>query len=286
MNIGSARQTLIAEAGANHVSLSAAGSTASVLVAGRGQSLLLLHGFNAAGGLVWWPVFPTLSENFRVVAPDLPGLGESEALQGRLSAARVVEWLENVIGECCVGPAVLVATSMGAAFGLRFAVSHPEMLQRLILTDAQGLAPFRPPLGFFLAANLNSLRPSQATARRLTRYVIHNREHVRPLHGPVFDTFLAYMISRGGRAEVKRAMRGFGTRANARPVQETALAGLDLPVGLIWGRHDRPFPVSIAEDASSRFGWPLKVIEDAGHLPYVEQPHGFTAALNSLLRDD
>jgi pimeloyl-ACP methyl ester carboxylesterase len=155
---------------------------------------------------VWWPVFPTPSENYSVVAPDLPGLGKSEALHGRLSAARVVDWLEDVIGECCDGPVVLVATSMGGAFGLRFAVSHPEMLQRLILTDAQGLAPFRPPLGFFIAANLNTLRPSQRTMRRLTRYVIHDQEHVRRLHGAAFDSFLAYMISRGGRAEVRQAM--------------------------------------------------------------------------------
>ncbi len=281
-NSGSARQMLINGAGAKQVSVSAVQSTSSMLVAGTGRPLLLLHGFNAAASLVWWPVFRALSENFRVVAPDLPGLGESEALPGPPSASRVVGWLGDVIEECCDGPVTLVATSLSGGFGLRFAAAHPDRVRGLILTDSQGLAPFRPPPGFLIATTLNRLRPSQATAGRLVRYVIHDQDDVRRIHGPLWDVFISYMVSQTGRGEVRRAMSGFATRAVTRPVPVALLEDIEPPVGLIWGWHDRPFPISIAKEVSSQFGWPLEVIDDAGHLPYIEQPSTFVNAVNAL----
>lgn len=279
---GSARQTLISEAGVNELSVSAGGTTTSVLTAGLGKPLLLLHGLTPAGGLVWWPVFRALSRMYKVVAPDLPGLGESQALRGRLTAARIVEWLGEVIEECCDESVTLVATSLAGGFGLRLAAAQPGRVRNLILTDAQGLALFRPPPGFLVATTHSRLRPTSASVKHLVRYVIHDQEQVRRLHAPLWDAFLGYMISQAGRREVRRAMGGFATRANARPIPETTLQGLEPPVGLIWGRHDRPFPISIAEDVNARFGWPLEVIEDAGHLPYIEHPSKFTDAIEAL----
>jgi pimeloyl-ACP methyl ester carboxylesterase len=57
---------------------------------------------------------------------------------------------------------------------------------------------------------------------------------------------------------------------------------------LLWGRHDRMAPLRLAERASSRFGWPLFVIDDSGHVPFVEQPDAFLEALGKAMepRDD
>lgn len=279
---GSARRLLINAAGAHEVSVTATGSTSSALVAGNGKPLLLLHGFNAAGGLVWWPAFPALSLKFRVVAPDLPGLGESKAPEHRPSPPLVADWLSDVVGELFDEPITMVATSLSGGFGLLFAAHHPERLRSLILTDTQGLAPFRPPLGFLVATTLNRLRSNPSAMRRLTRYLIHDQEHVRRLHGARWDLFLSYMVSQIGRREVRKAMAGYASRSVARPVPKSLLQAIRLPVGLIWGRHDQPFPISIAEEAASRYGWPLEVIEGAGHLPYMEQPSSFTSAVQAL----
>jgi pimeloyl-ACP methyl ester carboxylesterase len=127
-NTGSARQMLIEAAGVQEVSVAAAGTTSSALVTGSGVPLLLLHGFNAAGSLVWWPVFSGLAANHRVVAPDLPGLGESEAFNRPPSPSLVSEWLDDVVEECFDDPITLVATSLSGGFGLRFAAAHPKTL--------------------------------------------------------------------------------------------------------------------------------------------------------------
>lgn len=272
---------LIEAAGADVASFSAAGSTTSALVVGSGRPLLLLHGLNAAGGLAWWPVFSALAEHYRVCAPDLPGLGVSEPLDGRPDSDRLVHWLSAVMRAFHSEPVVLVATSMGGAFALRLAATHSERVRALIVTDTAGLAPFRPPPGFIVATRLNALRPSEAALSRIVRYVIHDQEHVRQLHGPLWDIFGGYMVAQAGRQTVRQTMRGLASRTNARPVPGASLVSIDVPVGMIWGRHDRPFPLSIAESAKVRFGWPLSIIEDAGHLPYIERPTRFVQAVEA-----
>lgn len=97
----SGRESLIDATGAREVTISAGGSTTSALSSREGEHLVLFHGFNAAASLVWWPVIPALSKDFKMVAPDFAGLSESEALQGPPDTSHVVEWLKGVIGNCC-----------------------------------------------------------------------------------------------------------------------------------------------------------------------------------------
>jgi pimeloyl-ACP methyl ester carboxylesterase len=54
-----------------------------------------------------------------------------------------------------------------------------------------------------------------------------------------------------------------------------------VPTTLIWGRHDLATPLAVAEAASARYGWPLRVIEDAAGNPGMEQPEAFLQALRS-----
>jgi pimeloyl-ACP methyl ester carboxylesterase len=63
------------------------------------------------------------------------------------------------------------------------------------------------------------------------------------------------------------------------------LARIAVPTTLIWGRHDRATPLSVAEAASSRYGWPLHVIENANDDPPVEQPEALLRVLRAALGD-
>ena len=73
-------------------------------------------------------------------------------------------------------------------------------------------------------------------------------------------------------------------KAGMRQIAETELQSIHVPVNLIWGRHDRMIPLRIAESAHTTFGWPLHVIEDAGHVPHIEQPDAFLQALAASVR--
>jgi len=81
------------------------------------------------------------------------------------------------------------------------------------------------------------------------------------------------------RAANRRLLRELGTRT----IPSEQLAGIAVPTTLVWGRQDRVMRLRIAEEASARYGWPLHVVEDAGHL-VIERPAAFRAALAAALQ--
>ena len=72
-------------------------------------------------------------------------------------------------------------------------------------------------------------------------------------------------------------------RVAARRIPQEQLAGMTVPVALIWGTGDRLMRFKIAEGASERFGWRLYPIEDCGHGPHIERPGTFVDALGMAM---
>ena len=69
---------------------------------------------------------------------------------------------------------------------------------------------------------------------------------------------------------VKRTMRRLINRGK-KQVPEAELRRITVPTSLIWGSHDRFIPLKVAEWASARLEWPLRVIDEAGHVPHIER---------------
>ena len=82
---------------------------------------------------------------------------------------------------------------------------------------------------------------------------------------------------------MKRTMRSL-IRGGTRRIPDNDLRRIDAPVALITGRHDRFVPLALTAGASGRLGWPLRVIDDAGHVPHIERPEAFIAELQTALR--
>lgn len=77
---------------------------------------------------------------------------------------------------------------------------------------------------------------------------------------------------------VKSTMRRLIRTATKR-IPDTELRRIDVPATLIWGSHDRFVPLTLAEGASERLGWPLRVIDEVGHVPHIERSEAFLEAL-------
>ena len=254
------------------------GLTTSVLEGGDGPPLVLLHGGIQAGGVIWWRVLPRLATTYRVVVPDLPGLGESQPA-AHLDARTVAAWLDRLIEMSCgEEQPILVAHSTPGALAARFAVEHGARLRRLVLVDAAGLAPFRPSPGLLLALLRSVLRPTIGSFEGLMGRVMHDLDRVRQQEDGRWQALARYAVSRAARPSAKRAMRQVA-RAGTRAIPHDQLRGIAVPTALLWGSHDRLLPLPIAQAASATLGWSLHVIDDAGHLPHVEQPDAFLAAL-------
>jgi pimeloyl-ACP methyl ester carboxylesterase len=88
-----------------------AGVSTAVLEGGDGPPIVLPQGEFAA---VWMRVIPELVTTHRLIAPDLPGLGASEASDGAPYAGITLTWLGELIEQTCAIPPVLVGKGFAA----------------------------------------------------------------------------------------------------------------------------------------------------------------------------
>jgi pimeloyl-ACP methyl ester carboxylesterase len=276
-----ARRRLLAGAPVTERRLDLAGVSTAVLEGGDGPPVVLLHGQGGWSGM-WLPVIAELVTTHRVVAPDLPGLGASEVPGGPPDAVGVLAWLDALIQRTCPAPPALVGASLGGSIAARFAIAHPDRLSRLVLLGAGSLARFRPAPGVVLALIRFVARPNERTQRGFLRQVAVDPARVRALLGERWEASQAYLLELARtpsvRAANRRLLRELGTKA----IPPHELARIGVPTSLIWGRHDRVMRLRIAEAASVRYGWPLHVIEDAGHFS-LEQPEASREALQVAL---
>jgi pimeloyl-ACP methyl ester carboxylesterase len=278
-----ARRRLLAGAPVAERRLDLAGVSTALLEAGDGPPLVLLHGQGGWAGM-WLPVIPELAATYRVVAPDLPGLGASAVPGGPPDGARVLAWLDALIQRTCPTPPALVGASLGASIAARFAIAQPDRLARLVLVGAGSLDRFRPAPGVALALVRFIARPSRRTQAGFLRQVAVDPARVRALLGERWEASQAYQLNRARTRSVRAANRRLLRELGTKPIPPRELAGITVPTSLIWGRQDRVMRLRIAEAASARYGWPLHVIEDAGHFS-IEQPQAFRAALRAALGD-
>lgn len=93
--------------------LDIAGVSTWLLEGGDGAPLVLLHGQGGFAAM-WGGIIPHLVGNHRVIAPDLPGLGQSEVKAGPPGADTVLKWLGELIEQTCATPPVLVGPRSAA----------------------------------------------------------------------------------------------------------------------------------------------------------------------------
>jgi pimeloyl-ACP methyl ester carboxylesterase len=278
------RERLLKDLPVTERRLDLAGVSTSLLEGGEGPPLVLLHGQGTFAAAAWMSVIPELVRTNHVVAPDLPGLGASEVREGPPSADTVLAWLSELINKTCDTPPVVVAISLGGQVAARFAADYGERLAQLVLVDTPGLVGrARPAPGALLVLIRHSARPSERSALRLLGYATFDPERVRQQTGERWEPFLAYMLDRARTPSVRKANRRLMREFLLRQMLREDLARISVPTTLIWGRHDRIAPLRAAEEASARYGWPLQVIEDAGHLSPREQPEAFVRALRAAL---
>ena len=276
-----ARERLLAGIPLTERRLELMGASTTWLEGGDGPPMVLLHGGIETGGVYWAPVMSRLAESSRLVVPDVPGLGESEPV-ARLNDVIFAEWFAALLRLTCAEQPTLLAHSLLGSLAARFATKHDDLLRGLVLYGAPGIGHYRMPLGLLVTAIRFELKPSERSNARFADWAFLDPDRTRRRDPQWYDAFMAYGLSRGRVPHVKRTMRQL-IKAGTKKIADAELQRVAIPTALIWGRHDRMAPLRIAELASAKFGWPLHVVEDTGHVPHIERPEAFLGALEAAV---
>lgn len=259
-----------------------AGFSTALLEGGTGTPVVLLHGPGQYAAK-WFVNLPALVRDYHVIAPDLPGHGETVLTDGAVTAGQVLEWLDDFIDSTCDTPPVIVGHVIGGAIAMRYAATHADRIRQLILVDTLGLAPFQPEPEFAHALMSFVTQPGEATHDALWEGCAYDLGKLRTKLGARWEAMKTYNIDRALVPELQQQQQALMQEFGFAPVAQAELAAIRTPTHVIWGRHDRATPLAVAQSAAQRYGWTLAIIEGANDDPAIEQPEAFAKVLRQVI---
>lgn len=275
------REQLVASLPVRERRLTLNGVGTAVLEGGEGKPMVLLHGPGAYAAQ-FLEVIPELVKTHRVIAPDLPGHGASDFFDGDLLPERVNGWLDDLVECTCTEAPVLVGYTLGGAIGARYAADHGRRIASLVLVDALGLVQFQPTPEFGAALGAFLAHPDESTHDALWEQCALDYGALQQRIGPRWSLIRHYTLDRAGRPGGMAAVAAWMERVGAPALPHSVLERIRVPCVLVWGREDRATPLSVAQEAQARYGWPLHVIDGAGDDPTIEKPREFLHVLRGL----
>jgi pimeloyl-ACP methyl ester carboxylesterase len=247
--------------------------------AGEGPALVLLHGGFGISSSMWRPQLDRLSDEFTVVAWDMPGCGHSSDPPEGFGASDYVDCLVEFIKALGLERPHVLGLSFGGVLALELFRWHPTVPRSLVLASAY-------------AGWVGSL-PAEVVEQRLQRALreadLPPEQWVRG-YIPGFFTEaaptelieeMAAMMSEPHPAGLKAIALAFG-KADLRDV----LPRIDVPTLLLYGDKDVRSPLNVAEDLHAQIpGSTLVVMPGIGHVSNMEAPERFNAEVRNFLRE-
>jgi pimeloyl-ACP methyl ester carboxylesterase len=105
------------------------------LTAGKGPAVILLHGYTQTSRM-WRPIIPLLAQKFTVIAPDLPGIGDSEIPKSGLDMKSAATSIHALVKSLGIQKARVVGHDIGLMVAYAYAAQYPTEVEKLVEMDA------------------------------------------------------------------------------------------------------------------------------------------------------
>jgi 3-oxoadipate enol-lactonase len=251
-----------------------ANGTVNAAQSGKGPPLFLFHSL-LSDRASYDAIVPRLSESFRVIVPELPGFGQSEAVLGGFAgvADRMAEAVKDGAGG---DAAIVLGNGYGGFVALQMAIRHPDIAAQLILADCgaafseEGRQAFRNMAAASRAKGLSAI--TDVAMRRLFA------PEFQAQHPDLMaDRREAFLRTDG---EVFRAACNELAELDLRP----ELGKVRVPVLVLVGEHDEATPPPMSVELAA--GLPnahLEIIPGCAHVPQLQAPDRFLDAIGDFL---
>jgi 2-hydroxy-6-oxonona-2,4-dienedioate hydrolase len=251
------------------------GQNISYIEAGQGPAVILLHGLGGSKEN-WLANVAALASKYHVYALDQLGFGHSDKPLVDYKIATWTDFLQGFMQSQNIPKAAVVGSSLGGWIATEFAVQHPEMVDKLVLVDAAGLAGKIPGFPADIGIDLN---PSTIAAwRTMLESIFYDKSGVTDELAT--QLFINRMRNHDGYT-IERALAGFAARPQ---LEDDKLKSIHAPTLVVWGRNDELISVDRAEKFGSGIaGAKVVVFEQCGHVPPVEKADEFNRTLLEFL---
>ncbi|WP_082983271.1 alpha/beta fold hydrolase [Mycobacterium sp. 1423905.2] len=252
---------------------------------GTGEVLLLIHGMGGNSNN-WRKMIPALSKNYRVIAPDLLGHGQTAKPRGDYSLGAFAVWLRDFLDALGIPRVTVIGHSLGGGIAMQFTHQHRDYCERLILLSSGGLGG-----EVNRALRLCSLPGSEYVLQvAASKPVITARKAISALKNADRDlsehweahTALANPENRQAFLRTLRAV--VDRRGQAVCALNRLHANANVPVMIISGDQDRVIPIAHAYAAHQAMPHSrLHILAGVSHHPHTERPDAVASLIDDFV---
>jgi len=246
---------------------------------GDGEPVVFCHGIPTSSFL-WRDVATDLADDYRVIAPDMVGYGNSAQHDGFDRSIRTQErMLSGLLDQLDVDPVTFVGHDLGGGVGLRYAVHQPDAVDRLVLSNAvcYDSWPIEAIVDLGLPSTIDSMSVDdlQGTLDGMFR---------EGVVGEANDAFVAGMkapwASETGRISLSRC----AIATNTNHTTEVDPGEVDARTLLLWGADDEFQPIKYAERLEADISdAELVGLDEANHWVIEDRPEAYREELRAFL---
>ncbi len=244
------------------------------------ETLVFLHGFGGGSSAYEWSkVYPAFASEYKIIAPDLIGWGNSEHPERNYQIEDYLTTIGEFLAQISSIPVTVVASSLTAAFTIRLAIARPELFKSLILTTPAGLADFGSDYSRSFFAQLIStpildrlLYSTGVATSNGIRSFLEQRQFARPSR--VYEEIVDAYLESAKQPNAEYAALSF-VRGDLCFDLSTYIAQLTIPTAIIWGQKSQFTGPQIGQRFATINPQAIKVfqqLEDVGLTPQLELP--------------
>ncbi len=243
--------------------------------------VVLVHGL-AASLEVWRNILPGLANRRRVIAFDLPGFGHSDKPDADYRAVSFfVPKLHSFLDAAGINKAHFVGSSLGASLILRYASRYPKAVASLVCANPGGFGKYIHP--FLRVPTIPGIGTLMSRPQRITNafgasLAIHDRSKRTK---KLIDEVDAFSRLPGAHRAFVRTLRGIASPFTVKELdifetETREVARSEIPTMIVWGKHDRIFPVKQTMKAAQLMpSATINIIDGVGHYPQIDRPEYF-----------
>ena len=251
-------------------SIQIAGKKTQLTRGGEGPPLLYLH--SAGGETEWMPFHEGLAQNFNVYLPAHPGFASSQGLDDIRDIYDLAWHYVDLLDQLGLEKVPLVGFSLGAWIAMELAILRPERVSRLVLVNAAGVRLPDTKMGELFVDNFDVMRqllffdPDSPVVKQAMPLSTDDPRIVQ------------WLRAREATARVAWNPYLHNPRLPAH------LRRIACPTLVLWGRHDKLFPLPYGEFLAQNIpGAKLEVFARCGHMLPFEKSDEFVAATTAFL---